>query len=216
MDATPRQRLRAGLPYVVVAAIGTAAGLAVGINEGRTNWPVYAVVTVVGAAGAAIVHARHGLSRLTLTGLVVFALGHVAGGMLPVGDGFLYSQWIVEPVVRYDNLQHAIGFGVVGMAGWEVLRHRLEPVPDPVVTWWVVVATAMAVGSVNEVIEWILTLTIPGTDVGGYDNTARDLVANMVGGIVAGTWVAWRRVVAPSRRRGIAATDDAGPGHRTM
>ncbi len=177
----------------LLAATATAvAGLLVlGARSGRPNWPVYLVVVAVGAIVAVVVHARHPLSRATRIGLALFAVGHVAGGMVPVGTGVLYGVWILEPIVRYDNVQHAWGFGIVGRAAWEVLRGRLAPArDDPGIVAWVVVLAATAAGSVNEIIEWVMTLTIPGTDVGGYDNTARDLVANVVGGVLVGWWTA--------------------------
>ncbi len=62
----------------------------------------------------------------------------------------------------------------------------------PAIAWWIVVLGAGALGAANEIVEWILTLTIPGTDVGGYDNTARDLVANLAGGTLVGLWTARR------------------------
>jgi hypothetical protein len=37
----------------------------------------------------------------------------------------------------------------------------------------------------NEVIEFIAVLTFPNTNVGGYENTGWDLVANLVGTIIA-------------------------------
>lgn len=180
-----RAALRDGLAPGALTLAGTAAGIAIGIARGAPNWPVYLVVVLSGVGLVAMLHARAPLSRITLWGLAVFALGHVAGGMVPVGDGVLYQQWLLEPVVRYDNLQHAWGFGWAGRATWEVLRGRLGPQPaaDPIVAATVVVLGASGLGAANEIIEWILTLTIPGTDVGGYDNTARDLVANLVGGV---------------------------------
>lgn len=184
---------RASLPLLILASLGTAGGIGLGIVTGRTNWPVYLAVVLLGGILVAGLHLRFGLAQATLAGLVLFAFGHIAGGMVPVGDGVLYQRWIIEPVVRYDNLQHAVGFGIVGRAAWEILRPRLgQAANDSVIAWWTIVLAAAALGAVNEVVEWILTLTIPGTDVGGYDNTARDLVANLVGGVVAGAWTARR------------------------
>lgn len=168
---------------MAVVVAGTATGVAIGIARGAPNWPVYLAVMLIGTAVVTAVHLRAPLSRPTLWGLVLFGIGHVAGGMVSVGDGVLYQQWLLEPVVRYDNLQHAWGFGWVGRATWEVLRRRVGPAADDrTVTAAVIVLAAAAFGAVNEIVEWVLTLTIPGTDVGGYDNTARDLVANLVGG----------------------------------
>lgn len=187
--ARERERLaatvRSNASLLVVMAVGTGAGIGIGVATGRPNWPVYLVVILVGGALVVRIHRRYHLSAATRVGLVVFGLGHVAGGMVPVGDGVLYGVWIVEPVVRYDNLQHAWGFGFAGRATWEVLRGRLGAArDDPGVAVWLIVLGAAALGAVNEVVEWVLTLTIPGTDVGGYDNTARDLVANLAGGVV--------------------------------
>jgi hypothetical protein len=46
-------------------------------------------------------------------------------------------------------------------------------------------AAGMGFGALNEVVEFIATLTMPETNVGGYQNTGWDLVANLAGSIVA-------------------------------
>lgn len=184
-------RSNAGLLAVTIG--GTALGLTIGRANGRENWPVYLAVILLGAALAIGLHLRFGLSRATRIGLVVFALSHVAGGMLTVDGDTLYRWWLIEPVIRYDNLQHAWGWGFAGRATWEILSLRLDPRSvTPTIAFWIVALAAGALGAVNEIVEWILTLTIPGTDVGGYDNTARDLVANLVGGLAVGAWTARR------------------------
>lgn len=107
------------VPYGV-GLIATAALLTLGIATGQPNWQVYLVVLLLGAS--VVVHLQVRLTRLTVWGLVLFGVGHVAGGMAPVGDGVLYQYWLIDGVVRYDNLQHAVGFGFVGRATWEALR----------------------------------------------------------------------------------------------
>lgn len=47
------------------------------------------------------------------------------------------------------------------------------------------VAGGMGFGAANEVVEFFATLTIPGTNVGGYANTGWDLVANSAGCLIA-------------------------------
>lgn len=176
-----RQELRRRRVPLAVAVVGCAAGLALGAVTGASGWPVYLVVLLLGAAVVAAVDLRVGLSTVTVWGLVVFALGHVAGGMVPVGDGVLYQQWLVGRVVRYDNLQHAWGFGFAGRAVWESLRLP----PSPTATAVVVVLGGCGLGALNEVVEYALTLLLAETNVGGYENTARDLVANLVGATAA-------------------------------
>jgi hypothetical protein len=187
---------------VAVLVAGTVVLLALGIATGQANWPVYAVVVLGGAAVVTRIHARVGLSTTTIWGLVAFALGHVAGGMVPVGDGVLYQLWLIDGTLRYDNLQHAVGFGFVGRAIWETLQHRLAPSDDdrPGIAMWIVVLGASAAGAVNEIAEYLLTLVLPEHQVGGYDNTARDLVANLVGGLAVGSWTRRRSRVPADLR----------------
>lgn len=181
---------------VAVLLAGTIVLLTLGITTGQENWPVYALVVLGGAAAVARLHVRVGLSTTTVWGLVVFALGHLAGGMVPVGDGVLYQLWLVDGVLRYDNVQHAVGFGFVGRAIWETLQQRLAP-PErdrPTIAMWIVVLAAAAAGAVNEIVEYLLTHVLPAHQVGGYDNTARDLIANLLGGLAVG-WLTRRRIV---------------------
>lgn len=193
MPPTQEERERELLPElrrhavpVTLLVVGGSLGLGVGAATGATDWPVYAAVLLTGAVLVTTVHLRVGLSGLAIWGLVVFALGHVAGGMVPVGDGVLYEQWLLDRIVRYDNLQHAWGFGFVGRAVWEGLRAQLAKAPDPRLAAAVVIVSAgCGLGAVNEVVEYLLTKILSETNVGGYENTARDLVANLVGATTA-------------------------------
>src|SRR5687767_2122734 len=86
--------VREQLAPVAVLVAGTVVLLSLGIATSQDNWPVYAVVVLGGAAVVTRIHVRLGLSTPTIWGLVVFALGHLAGGMVPVGDGVLYQLWL--------------------------------------------------------------------------------------------------------------------------
>ena len=75
---------------------------------------------------------------------------------------------------------------------------------------WIVVLAAAAAGAVNEIVEYLLTLVLPEHQVGGYDNTARDLIANLLGGLAVGWWTRRRiaQAVSPHRRAEEAVPDD--------
>jgi hypothetical protein len=63
-------------------------------------------------------------------------------------------------------------------------------------TWTIYVypaLAAMGLGAVNEIIEFIAVLSVPDTNVGGYLNTALDLVFNAAGAIIAMVLVALTR-----------------------
>ena len=118
------------LPFVV-GLVGAVALFALGIATGQPNWQVYLAVLVLGAGGVALLHRAVGLSPPTVWGLLLFGLGHLAGG-------------------------------------------------------------------------WCRSLE--SIRVGGYDNTARDLVANLVGGVLVGGATAWE----------VRRADRAGTRYRSL
>ena len=64
----------------------------------------------------------------------------------------------------------------------------------------------MGLGSLNELIEFAATLTVPETNVGGYINTGWDLVSNCVGALTAVTLI-W---IHDRYRRPATASADVG------
>ncbi|HSH60778.1 MAG TPA: hypothetical protein VK988_14310 [Acidimicrobiales bacterium] len=48
----------------------------------------------------------------------------------------------------------------------------------------------MGVGAINEVVEFLSTLVLTQTHVGGFENTGWDLVFDLLGATVAAVWLA--------------------------
>jgi len=98
----------------------------------------------------------------------------------------LYQHWLVDRIIRYDNVQRAWGVGFAGRAVWEALRPQLGAATAPRrAAAAVILLGGIGFGAANEVLEYILTKVLPETNVGGYENTARDLIANLVGATAA-------------------------------
>jgi putative membrane protein len=133
-----------------------------------------------------------------LWGLSGWGLLHMAGGNLRVGDGVLYSVQLIPKLLRYDQLVHAFGFGVATLVCFHILRPFLR---EDIARWRtpavLVVLMGSGVGAINEIVEYVAVLAMPETGVGGYDNTMQDLVFNLIGGIAAVLWLAWRRDEPP-------------------
>src|SRR3954451_20869213 len=100
--------------YMLVALVASLRG-----HSGE--FLVYLVVMAVLVVVVAIVHLRAGLTTATLWGLSLWGLAHVAGGLMPVPNSWpirgkahvLYNLWLVPGWLKYDQLVHAYGFGVV-------------------------------------------------------------------------------------------------------
>lgn len=135
-----------------------------------------------------------------LWALSLWGLLHMAGGGVPAGDGVLYSR-VLWPLVgtgemtilKYDQLVHAYGFGVTAWLLWHLMVRHFPATRGSWTALTYPAIGAMGLGAVNEIIEFIAVLSFPNTNVGGYYNTALDLVFNAIGAITAMLAVALRR-----------------------
>jgi uncharacterized membrane protein YjdF len=179
------------LSYLAVSIIASIA-------TGNREFVFYIVVMFVLMAAVAIVHRRVRLSSTALWGLSIWGLAHMAGGMVPVPRSWpvngehcvLYSWWLIPDLLKYDQIVHALGFGVTTLMCWEGLRSLLRDAgranPEPGLgSLTLCAAAAMGFGALNEVVEFIATLLVPETNVGGYINTGWDLVSNLSGTVLA-------------------------------
>jgi hypothetical protein len=175
-----------------------AAAVTGSVVQGNREFIFYIVVMVVLIGVMSLVHSRVRLTTALLWAFSVWGLAHMAGGLCPLPAGWpyngdhvvLYSLWLIPERLKYDQIVHAYGFGVTTWLCWHILRNGLRQ-PDgsalrPTFGMLVLCAAAgMGFGALNEVIEFIAVLTLPNTNVGGYENTGWDLVANLVGTIIA-------------------------------
>lgn len=190
---------RAGLKSVLIfsAAYIFAAALFSFVQK-NGEFIFYIVVMMVLIGALAVVHRRVGLSRGLLWGLSIWGLLHMAGGLVPIPaasadaevPAVLYNFWFIRDWLKYDQLVHAYGFGITTWLCWQALSVRtlneagqpLEPTAGLMV---LCAAAGMGFGAFNEVIEFIATLTLPETNVGGYENTGWDLIFNFIGASLA-------------------------------
>ena len=64
----------------------------------------------------------------------------------------------------------------------------------------VIAMAGLGVGGLNEIIEFIATVVMPETGVGGYMNTALDLVADLVGAVLAVIFLRLGHFRSPAQR----------------
>jgi hypothetical protein len=188
---------RAVWPVLAFTLTYMAVALAASLRGHSGEFLLYVAVMAVLLVVVALVHLRVGLTTATLWGLSLWGLAHMAGGLMPVPAAWpvggktpvLYNLWLVPGLLKYDQLVHAYGFGVVTWVCWQGLRgafsgHGVTARPT-VGLLALCVAAGMGFGAANEVVEFIATLLLPETNVGGYENTGWDLVSNTVGSLAA-------------------------------
>ncbi len=131
---------------------------------------------------------RVNYSNTSLWGLTLWSTLHMAGGGISVKGDVLYKLILVpitESIFRYDQFVHIIGFGVATLIMFELLNPKLKPIKYWTAISIVVVMAGLGVGAVNEIVEYIATLLVPETGVGGYDNTLLDLISDLIGALFA-------------------------------
>jgi len=127
-----------------------------------------------------------------LYGLTLWAAMHMIGGGIYIGGKKVY-EIILLPLVgdpysilRYDQVVHIIGFGVATLLMYYLIKPLLlQPIEKKTSLAIVVIMAGLGVGAVNEILEFIATVVVPETGVGGYINTSLDLVSDLIGAIFA-------------------------------
>ena len=181
VDAVRRHRVLAAFSAAYFAGF-----VAYGVATGSSNTWIYAAVIAALFAFVATIDNTARFSSHVLLGLSLWGLAHMAGGLVPSGDDVLYGRMLL-PFLRFDQVVHAWGFGFAGLATWEAVRPRIGTA-TPGAAAFIVFIGGLAFGALNEMIEFLLTRILDETNVGGFDNTGWDLVANTFGATVAALW----------------------------
>jgi putative membrane protein len=114
---------------------------------------------------------------------------HILGGGILVANDVLYN-YVVIPLdnpsgltfLKFDQVVHTYGSIVAALIVYFFLARggSFHPFALALLS----IAGAMGIGAMNEIIEFVAKMTVPDTDVGGYYNTAVDLVVNLAGSVI--------------------------------
>jgi hypothetical protein len=185
----PRARIAASRHRVLVAiAVCYLVGfLAYGLVTGADLTIPYVLLVAAGGYFLCRAEPPEGFSGIVLAGMTLWGFGHLLGGLVGIGDDRTVYNAVLGGHLHADNIVHFIGFGTAGLVWYEATRPWLRADAGHELGIWAAVWLAgMGVGALNEVVEFFVTLVNPDSNVGGYHNTGRDLVANMLGAAVAG------------------------------
>lgn len=135
-----------------------------------------------------------------LIGLSFWGFLHMAGGGIVVNGDVLYAFEIFKIfeigdtyVLKFDQFVHAFGFCITTLVAWHLLKDSLKESFSYPIVYGIIWFVAMGAGALNEVVEFIAVVLFPETGVGGYYNTALDLVFNGIGGFIGIFIIHFRR-----------------------
>ena len=162
------------------------------LMRGNREFVIYVVTMLVLVGLVALTRKSAAYPVPMLWALSIWGLAHMAGGNLHVGGDVLYNLVLVPisgsgemTILKYDQLVHAWGFGVTAWLLRHVLVRHHPSTARGLAGYALPALAAMGLGATNEIIEFIAVLSVPYTNVGGYLNTALDLVFNALGALLA-------------------------------
>lgn len=188
-------------PVLVVTGLYTAAFTAVALARGSRELPLYLGLMAVMVPLAWWLHRRQPLTRPLMWAFSAWAFLHLAGGLLPEPGGgagsLLYNWWLIPGRLRFDHVVHAFGFGTCTWLCWHFMSRTLSradgsPLRPTAGVLAISVAFGLGLGALNETVEFITTRLRPGTNIGDFENTGWDLVANLGGTLIAAALIRWR------------------------
>ncbi|MFH1500533.1 MAG: DUF2238 domain-containing protein [archaeon] len=190
------------IPILIVNILILLAFAILSVQRKSYEFMIYFAVVVFFFVLILATMKRTNFSNGILWGLTLWAAMHMIGGLVEYRGGVIYGLVLVKLienadliVLRYDQLVHAIGFGVSTLVAF----HLIKPYLNNKVNWTVlsvlVVLIGMGIGALNEIIEFITVVLLPQTGVGGYANTMLDICFNTIGAIIAVIYINIKRKV---------------------
>lgn len=178
--------------YILVA-------LFVLLSLARKNYEFvgYALVLVPFIAIVHATDARFDYKPIGLWGLNVWMLSHLLGGLASIGQTRLYDFMLIpivgEPylILKYDQAVHFFCYVVMALLVADVVKKISAKNITPLVLGVIIALAASGIGAINEIIEFAMVVLLNNQGVGGYINTAIDIVANFLGAVV-GAWLSFK------------------------
>lgn len=188
------------LPILIVNACALLVFTILFASRKNYEFLLYIGVIVFFLAVILATNKRVDYPNSVLWGLTLWAFLHMSGGSLYIKGTKLY-EIILLPIseeyhiFRYDQFVHIIGFGVATLVMYYLIKPLLMPDLEKRTALSIIVVMAgLGVGALNEIVEFMATVLVPETGVGGYVNTSLDLVSDMIGAFLALMLIRIRRL----------------------
>ncbi|MEN8252605.1 MAG: DUF2238 domain-containing protein [Patescibacteria group bacterium] len=157
------------------------------------------VVVLAGLMGLVLsTHQYFHYSIGVLWALTAWSFLHLCGGGLDVAGDTLYNLMLIpivgDPyyILKYDQAVHFFGFWTTAILTYYILKPSLKENATNIRSIiFIIVMTSLGLSAMNEIIEFTTTL-FTENNVGGYENTAIDLVANFLGALGAGIYLRYK------------------------
>ena len=145
---------------------------------------------------------RINFSYLVLWLLSAWGLMHVIGGGVIVNGEVVYKLqliplWVTENffILKYDQFVHFYLYFVMVFVIWHLLKGNLNSETNNWIIYPFIALISIGIGALNEIAEFVAVLVFEQTGVGGYYNTAWDIVFNAIGSVLGVIGLHFRRKI---------------------
>ncbi len=176
-------------PPFIVGYIIVAVFVIFALIQGNYEFVIYAGVTAVLLGMIHLTDKKVNYNKWVLWGFDIWIVSHILGGMLWIGDKVLYNVILLpivgEPylILKYDQVIHTFCYLVIALLVWSIVTKYSKKTGFGILAFITVMA-ATGIGGLNEIVEFGTTIFFDN-NVGGYENTAIDIVSNLVGALLA-------------------------------
>ncbi len=111
----------------------------------------------------------------------------------------IYDIWIIKDLIRYDNLMHFLGGGVVALFMFDIVKSffkkslfnksllqkifKKTKIHETIIFFGIIILASLGIGALFEIIE-LIDFVFLGNNVESYLNNAVDLVYDLLGSII--------------------------------
>ncbi len=121
-----------------------------------------------------------------------WGLLHVLGGAVHIADGVLFAYKIYPfmdyggdfYILKYDQIVHFYLYMLVAIMAHHVLSYRFNIPKTSFLLALSAVLISVGVSSLNEIMEFLIAISLENNGVGGYENAMLDLIFNLSGAVV--------------------------------
>lgn len=155
---------------------------------------VYAVVILCCIVALWRVFQHHPFDASVLILLQMGIVMHFCGAFVLINGERLYDTMVLG--VHYDKYVHFINSFTASLLFSHLFE--IQRIPLTRVNSVFLLLVVLGLGAAVEIVEYVVTLTVPNNGVGGYDNNMQDLIADFLGCL---GFLVWRSVRARSTAR---------------
>ncbi len=184
------------MPVFITNIIALVIFTVVFLTKQNYEFMIYIAVIILLMFAVFSTYGKVRYPKSLLWGLTIWSILHMSGGGIYVNGEKLYELMLIPLVgapyhiFKFDQLVHIFGFAVATLLMFILIKPLLK---KDLKKWTalsiVIVMAGLGAGALNEIIEFFATVVIPNTGVGGYENTALDLVSNLIGALIAITYI---------------------------